>query len=313
MPQYWEQSSGAKTQLQVNTPWPDSGGPAYAGNLNSLESWTNSPYVSHQWYTADFAVNGGLYTSALNSCSALVYLFGPSGGDITHGALWHVNCSVYSNDHTPAKALEAIGVGDLKLRFVVIGFNSVTNRVSMVEATRGTVSDFSRFIKQHAPELEPWIYVGRSDMFGVSKEGHVGLPWRMATDNVSPRRSSVSGMEAGSGTDAKTGCCSCCYITTAVCHSLGRGDDCSELRTLRRFRDEILAPTPVGRAEIAEYYATAPRIVAAIDAGVAAGAVYRCLYERDLRPALAAIGRGEFTLAHSLYRDMCRRLQAQYL
>ena len=37
-----------------------------------------------------------------------------------------------------------------------------------------------------------------------------------------------------------------CFITTACCETLGLADDCFELRTLRRYRDEVLAKQPGG-------------------------------------------------------------------
>ena len=42
---------------------------------------------------------------------------------------------------------------------------------------------------------------------------------------------------------------------------LGLPDDCFELRTLRRYRDETLAAMPGGNAAIAAYYLLAPSIL----------------------------------------------------
>src|SRR3990170_3339642 len=53
-----------------------------------------------------------------------------------------------------------------------------------------------------------------------------------------------------------------CFITTACCKVLGLDDDCFELRTLRRYRDEVLAKRPGGAADIAAYYELAPLILA---------------------------------------------------
>lgn len=51
-----------------------------------------------------------------------------------------------------------------------------------------------------------------------------------------------------------------CFLTTAACEYKGLPDDCYELQTLRRFRDDYLAATPRGRALIEEYYDVAPAI-----------------------------------------------------
>jgi hypothetical protein len=52
-----------------------------------------------------------------------------------------------------------------------------------------------------------------------------------------------------------------CFLTTACCEVLGLPDDCFELRTLRRYRDETLAAAPGGRAAIDAYYLMAPPIL----------------------------------------------------
>ncbi|GHU54664.1 hypothetical protein FACS1894132_09650 [Clostridia bacterium] len=56
-------------------------------------------------------------------------------------------------------------------------------------------------------------------------------------------------------------CKSGCYITTAVCTSLEKPDDCYELTLLRNFRDTFLKNQPDGETLIKPYYEDAPRIV----------------------------------------------------
>ena len=57
-----------------------------------------------------------------------------------------------------------------------------------------------------------------------------------------------------------------CYLTSACVEAMQKSDDCFELTTLRRFRDEWLANQPGGKEEIEEYYRIAPEIVAKIHA-----------------------------------------------
>ena len=52
-----------------------------------------------------------------------------------------------------------------------------------------------------------------------------------------------------------------CFLTTACVSYAGLSDDCFELQTLRDFRDNYLASTPVGEALIEEYYEEAPIIL----------------------------------------------------
>ena len=52
-----------------------------------------------------------------------------------------------------------------------------------------------------------------------------------------------------------------CYITTAVCESLGKPDDCYELNLLRDYRDSYLMKQEDGEALVQRYYDIAPTIV----------------------------------------------------
>ncbi|MEM6909431.1 MAG: CFI-box-CTERM domain-containing protein [Pseudomonadota bacterium] len=51
-----------------------------------------------------------------------------------------------------------------------------------------------------------------------------------------------------------------CFLTTAAVETIGLDDDCWELQTLRRFRDNWLADQTDGAADIARYYEYAPTI-----------------------------------------------------
>ncbi|MDD2898406.1 MAG: cold shock domain-containing protein [Desulfuromonadaceae bacterium] len=53
-----------------------------------------------------------------------------------------------------------------------------------------------------------------------------------------------------------------CFITTTVCNYRGLPDDCYELQTLRRFRDEHLLSTEQGSTLVKNYYDVAPSIAA---------------------------------------------------
>lgn len=52
-----------------------------------------------------------------------------------------------------------------------------------------------------------------------------------------------------------------CFLTTACCEERGLADDCYELTTLRRYRDQVLKNNEQGRLLIEFYYKEAPRIV----------------------------------------------------
>jgi hypothetical protein len=103
-----------------------------------------------------------------------------------------------------------------------------------------------------------------------------------------------------------------CYLTTAACRSLSLPDDCPELTALRWFRDHVLLNTDAGRREVAEYYATAPTIVAAIDASGGAAEMYREIYWGRILPAVAAVSRHDFPTAHAVFRALVSEMRARY-
>lgn len=98
-----------------------------------------------------------------------------------------------------------------------------------------------------------------------------------------------------------------CFITTACCETLGLADDCFELRTLRRYRDEVLAKRPAGAEQIAAYYRLAPLILARLPQE-ARGRRLRSLYARYILPAALAAKCGLNTLAYRLYVRMLDEL-----
>jgi hypothetical protein len=104
-----------------------------------------------------------------------------------------------------------------------------------------------------------------------------------------------------------------CFITTAVCHHAGKSDDCTELMTLRWFRDNVMLQHPEWAEEVEEYYRIAPAIVKAINQQEEAGQIYSSIQINDLDPAVTAVIAGNYDEAHRLYKDMTLRLKDRYL
>ena len=65
-----------------------------------------------------------------------------------------------------------------------------------------------------------------------------------------------------------------CFLTSACVNAKGLPDDCYELTTLRKFRDEYLSKQECGECEIAHYYHVAPAIVERINASKNSTAVF---------------------------------------
>ena len=103
-----------------------------------------------------------------------------------------------------------------------------------------------------------------------------------------------------------------CFLTSACVEAKGLPDDCYELMTLRKFRDNYLRNLAKGPDEIAEYYFIAPQIVSAIKRRPDALIVFNYIYEKLVMPCVNMIGCGENEQAHILYRETVEQLRVQF-
>lgn len=104
-----------------------------------------------------------------------------------------------------------------------------------------------------------------------------------------------------------------CYITTAVCESLGKGTDCRELTLLKAYRDRQLAATPEGRALVDEYYDIAPTIVKRINRQPDRVRVYQSMYEDYLLPCIQDIEEQNYETCKARYQEMVLALKEKYM
>lgn len=103
-----------------------------------------------------------------------------------------------------------------------------------------------------------------------------------------------------------------CFITTAVCTSLNKGDDCEELMAMRAFRDVAVKENPLLRILIGEYYRVAPLIIEEIDQQEKAGEIYRKIWQQYVKQSLYFLKQGKKTEAAVVYIRMCEHLAARY-
>lgn len=104
-----------------------------------------------------------------------------------------------------------------------------------------------------------------------------------------------------------------CYVTTAVCKSLNKPDDCYELELLRDYRDHCLMETKQGEELVRKYYDIAPTIVKRIDKCEDAQAKYLYIWENYLKPCIKFIENGEKDACGETYVQMVEELQSQYI
>lgn len=103
-----------------------------------------------------------------------------------------------------------------------------------------------------------------------------------------------------------------CYITTAVCETFGKPDDCYELNTLRNYRDSYLMNQPDGDEIVREYYDVAPTIVKRINRSEKKRDIYKEIWDAYLKPCLSFIENGENEACRELYVRMVRELQERF-
>lgn len=104
-----------------------------------------------------------------------------------------------------------------------------------------------------------------------------------------------------------------CFITTAVCDTLGRPDDCYELNSFRKFRDNYLLKQPGGKAQVQEYYLIAPLIVNAIYASPDKNRVYYDIWDNYLSKCLAMYEQGKYEQCRKTYTEMVSFLREKWL
>ncbi len=100
-----------------------------------------------------------------------------------------------------------------------------------------------------------------------------------------------------------------CFLTTATVGAIGLADDCWELQTLRKFRDNVLKTTSKGRLLVKEYYDIAPDIVDRINARSDAADIWRRTWGFGIVPAAIAAKFGLNSVARSIYFSMTKKLQ----
>lgn len=104
-----------------------------------------------------------------------------------------------------------------------------------------------------------------------------------------------------------------CYLTTACIRAKNLPDNCTELMTLRVYRDTYLQSFEEGICDIQHYYEIAPSIVLAIDAQPNAEQIYAGIYDNLIIPCVKLIADGNFKQAHQLYKDAALALKKDFV
>ena len=106
--------------------------------------------------------------------------------------------------------------------------------------------------------------------------------------------SSNSGYNSGS---------SGCFLTSACVDYFGKPDDCYELTTLRKFRDNYLAKTEEGKKIISQYYKVAPAIIEKINNSDSKDKFYLYIYD-EIKKCISHIENDKNESALTVYMKM---------
>jgi len=133
-------------------------------------------------------------------------------------------------------------------------------------------------------------------------------------DNDYDRRAAIQSGRYRTGLDKRPGeGGTLCFITTAVCDSFGKADDCYELTAFRNFRDKWLALQSDGKNLIAEYYEVAPKIVEKINSLTNSAEIYKNIWSDYLQNCLKSIEVGDNVNCKKIYVEMVNALKEKFL
>lgn len=104
-----------------------------------------------------------------------------------------------------------------------------------------------------------------------------------------------------------------CYITTAVCESQNKADNCYELMLLREYRDGYLLKSPEGESVVRRYYDVAPTIVNHINKKVNSKEIYQEIFDDYLSSCISLIEENKMAECQEVYTNMVMDLQKKYL
>ncbi|MDD2972418.1 MAG: hypothetical protein PHE02_09855 [Lachnospiraceae bacterium] len=104
-----------------------------------------------------------------------------------------------------------------------------------------------------------------------------------------------------------------CFITTAVCDSLGKADDCYELTLLRSFRDTYMMHTETGDQLVKDYYRRAPVLVMRMNLIRDSRHVYDEINETYIKPCISLIEEKRYEECQDKYVEMVESLTDRFI
>ncbi|MDB8555565.1 SEL1-like repeat protein [Turicibacter sanguinis] len=178
----------------------------------------------------------------------------------------------------------------------------------MYEYGRGTFQDYSKGLS----------YYEKASLSGYNQAKIEYNRLKSEMEQREKRRQSSNVYSSSANYSSKTTTTSTsshdkwCFLTTATCLALGKGDNCEELQVIRYYRNEYLAFDEDGKQLIYEYYQMAPKIIEKIDCLDNSNQVYISLYRDYIKHVYEYLIRNQYSQAKALYIQMVKDLYKQY-
>jgi hypothetical protein len=189
--------------------------------------------------------------------------------------------------------------------------NSFSNDSALLGNTiigsQNFVSSFATPILQMAQQQQSFNDTVLPNMFNTLQSNNFTIGQEAIGAQTQSAAASIAASQAEAANAPKGG--GGCYITTAICKSLGFADDCYILNTLRRFRDTFMVSDAERKAMVDQYYDSAPFMVELILARDDAAFFLRRLAAVYIMPAIRSIEEGDNFGALTLYRAMVLELR----
>jgi hypothetical protein len=148
-------------------------------------------------------------------------------------------------------------------------------------------------------------------MFGTLEAQNQSLGSQAIQAESGVAQASIASSQA-EAKQASSGGGGLCWITTAVCETMGWGDQCDELITLRSFRDGYMKETPERSGLVDDYYKLMADILPKVKRDPNRSHYGRTLYYRYVHPAVLAVKAKDYAMALTLYESMVLEVRGRY-
>ncbi|HEY9662789.1 MAG TPA: CFI-box-CTERM domain-containing protein [Allocoleopsis sp.] len=220
------------------------------------------------------------FPTSIGGGGGMSFDFGPNTATLAEGAYNFLNASFANNNAFVSSAISGAQsfYGGLVKPSTDAASTQIEANTQILPQLYGSLLDTSRNAMQISERI-----AGNA----------MGAQERIAANTV--REQSRAGRRSGKPKGF-------CFITTACCEFYGLPDDCRELETLRKYRDEYMMGHPEREPLVREYYSIAPEIVERIKARKDAAEIFDVFRNVYIIPAVECVESCKYDEALDIYK-----------